>query len=157
MNTKKAKILVGILLATISTLLLFGSHKVLANNEELQKAGNDIKATVKDAENALSNAAGGVAGAAKDVTDKAGKGLQDAGNAVKDGARDAGQEVQNSADKAGQNMRNATSYTAGRTNADAGTMAGNTTFWTWAIVLVAAAAIVALIWYYIKEQRSNEI
>ena len=88
-------------------------------------------------------------------------------SAIENGMKDIGSEVKESWDKmggavqnVGNNVKDAVNnneYTAIRTSTgtENNVLGMSPTAWTWAVIVVLAVAIVALIWYY-DAQKTNE-
>ena len=85
------------------------------------------------------------------------------GNQLEDGAAfcnkcgrpvNAQNGVNNTTDSITNESNSSTGYNATRTSATAGNTAADTT-WTWIIVIVAAIAIIGLIWYYNAENNKE--
>ena len=137
---RKTKMITIALLSILA--VLFASSYVFAANP-MENAANGVKGAVGGAENVVENAAGAVGGAIKSTVDNAGKGLQRTGDAVHNTTRNAG-TVENTTGNDG--------YRATRTATDGGTLMGmNSTFWTWAVIVIVAAAIAILVWSYMKQ------
>ena len=122
---------------------------------------------------AMNNMADGVrnfVGGTENVIEDAGKG---AANGIKSGLNTIGEGTQNIMSGAGNAMKDAGNtmtgmmtgndnnnggYTATRTSADNATVAGmSANTWSWIIIGIAAAAIIALIWSYMRQKNNNDI
>ena len=122
---------------------------------------------------AMNNMADGVrnfVGGTENVIEDAGKGLA---NGVKSGLNTVGEGTQNVMSGAGNAMKNTgntmagmmtgndnnnNGYTAARTSTDNVTVAGmSANTWSWIIIGIAAAAIIALIWSYMRQKNNNDI
>ena len=122
---------------------------------------------------AMNNMAGDVrnfVGGTENVIEDAGKGLA---NGVKSGLNTVGEGTQNIVSNVGNDMQNAGNtmtgiitgndnnnggYTATRTATDDVTVAGmSANTWSWIIIGIAAAAIIALIWAYMRQRNDNDI
>lgn len=138
--TKKILIAIGILFS----LVVFSS--TVFATDELQKAGDGIRNFVGGAENVVEDAAKG------------------AGDAVKSGANTIGGSTKNAmtavTNSTNSNYRSTTGannngYSASRTSADAtfAGMSGN--MWTWTILAIVGVAIIALVWYYTAQNKTE--
>ena len=80
---------------------------------------------------------------------------------MKNGAQDAGNTVAGmtgSVTNNNNNDNNNGGYTAARTSTDEVRIAGMTTnTWTWIIVGITAAAIIILVWSYVKQRNDNDL
>lgn len=137
------KLLVGF---TLLIVCVFSFSLCFANDAKtmVEDASNTVKNVVGGAENVVKNTAEDVSNGAKNMT----KGIE---NGAKNTTNQAGNAMQGTMDSG---------YNATRTavDTDAGTstfMGMNATAWTWLIMGIAAAAIVALVWYYGSQVRSS--
>ena len=116
-----------------------------------------ITASTVFANNAL-NTIGNVA---EDVTSAAGNVLT-TGNTVDDvanGTMRAGNNVATGITNMGNNNRSGngnTGYTATRTNTNATWLGMDATMWTWLIMAILGVAIVAMIWFYAKQDNTEQ-
>ena len=78
---------------------------------------------------------------------------------MKNGAQDVGNTVAGMTDSTTNNNNNNNGgYTATRTSTDDVRIAGMTTnTWTWIIIGITAAAIIILVWSYIKQRNDNDL
>lgn len=130
------------LISSILIFFLFISSYTFANND-LQKAGNDVKNTVGSAENAVGDMVGGVSGAIKSGTNKVENAGDNMGKTMKN----------NSFSDSTSNMDSRNGYNATRTST---TFAGmSSTAWTWLILAIAAIAIIALVWLYSAQSNNT--
>ena len=112
-----------------------------------------ITASTVFANNAL-NTIGNVA---EDVT-----GVDAVGNTVDDvanGTMRAGNNVATGITNMGNNNRSGngnTGYTATRTNTNATWLGMDATMWTWLIMAILGVAIVAMIWFYAKQDNTEQ-
>ena len=110
---------------------------------------NGVRNVMGGAENAMNNAAQGIGNAA-----------QNAGNAIKNGAGAIGNGIQgaegdNDDNNANNDNNDNGNYTATRTSADNTMLGMNSTAWTWIILGIAAAGIIAIVWYYSSQITSH--
>ena len=107
-----------------------------------------ITASTVFANNAL-NTIGNVA---EDVTSAA-------GNVVANGTMRASNNVATGITNMGNNNRSGngnTGYTATRTNTNATWLGMDATMWTWLIMAILGVAIVAMIWFYAKQDNTEQ-
>ncbi len=131
------------LLISVAALIIgiFSFTTCLAN-DGIGEAVDGVRNVVGGAENAVEDAAKDISNASKDATSKMEQGANNVGNAVKNTTNNV--------------MNNDNNYTATRTSTTDNTFMGmNATAWTWLILGIAAIAIVALVWYYSMQLRSN--
>ena len=140
------KFLIGLIVLFLITSF---SCICLADNEgDSNNVGQDvvdgIRNVVGGAENAVEDAARDVANGSREATGD----MEKAGNEMTDSA---GSTMSNSRDN------NNDDYTTTRTaTTDDTTLFGmNGTTWTWIIMAIAAIAIVALIWYYAAQNKTD--
>ena len=110
-----------------------------------------ITASTVFANNAL-NTIGNVA---EDVTSAAGNVLTTGVDAV----RNTVDDVANGITNMGNNNRSGngnTGYTATRTNTNATWLGMDATMWTWLIMAILGVAIVAMIWFYAKQDNTEQ-
>ena len=106
-----------------------------------------------------------VENAAKDVTSTAGNmlttGVDATKNTVNDissGTQKAGNNIAAGITNMGNNNHSGNSgrnYTATRTNANATWLGMDATMWTWLIMAILGVAIVAMVWFYAKQNNSE--
>ncbi len=139
------KLLVGF---TLLIVCIFSFNLCLAN---------DAKTMVEDASNSVKNVVGGAENVVKNTAEDVSNGAKNVTQSVENGA-------QNTTNQAGNAMQGTMndSYNATRTSVDTNAGTGASTFmgmsataWTWLIMGIAAAAIVALVWYYGSQVRSS--
>lgn len=141
----KSKLILGI--AVIAASLIIGSQNIYAN--QAQNITNDIRGAVGTAEQTMEDAA-------KGATRTVREGLNTAGEATSNMVNDVRNGVERTTDNMEDNMDNDNrdnNYTARRTNANTNGVF-TATGWTWAILAVVALAIIGLVWYYMKQDRS---
>ncbi len=148
--TKKIFALIIAIVFALFTTSVFASNTDVG--ESLNKAGSSIRNVVNGAETVIEDGA-------KDLVD----GAKDMGNNMEnaDDNRANEQDNMNPADTmAGtiDNGNNNGGYTATRTSS---TTNGNTFLgmsantWTWFVLAIAALAIIALVWYYAMQNKSD--
>ena len=143
------KLLLG---AILSIALLFVCNFCFAaeNNENpMHDAANSVRNVVGGAENAIENGAKDISNATKDATNS----MEHAGNNL-------GQDAKNTMNTVTDNntrTSNGNNYTATRTSTNGETtlFGMNSTAWIWLVLGIATIAIVALVWYYSKQNVNN--
>lgn len=149
----KKKIFIGIALLILSIFL--GTSAVFANEGE--KIVNDIRDGVGKAEDTVENAAKDTAGAVREGFNKVGEAGQDVADDAKDMAEDTKKGWNDKMDNGTVvGSDNRTNYNATRTSADNATFNGMTANgWIWTILALAAVGIIALVWYYIRQEQTS--
>lgn len=124
-----------LLISVLALIIGIFSFTISFANNGMQEAADGVRNVVGGAENAMEDAARGISNASKDATSK-----------MEQGANNVGNNIMNN------------NYTATRTSTttDNTFMGMNATAWTWLILGIAAIAIVALVWYYSMQLRSND-
>ena len=137
---KKKFLLTSVLLITLLAVM---ASRVLANN---------IINTVENAAQNVTSAAGNIlttgVDATKNTVNDISTGTKEAENTVAAGITNMG-----NTNRSGNS--NTTNYTATRTSASATWLGMDSTMWTWLIMAILGVAIVAMIWFYAK-QDNNE-
>ena len=144
------KLLLGTIL---SIALIFVCNFCFAaeNNEHpIQDAANSVKNVVGGAENAIENGAKDISNTTKNATNS----MENAGNNIGHDAKNTMNTVTNNNHKATTNTNN---YNATRTSASGDTtlLGMNSTAWIWLVLGIATIAIIALVWYYSKQNVNN--
>ena len=144
------KLLLG---AILSIALIFVCNFCFAaeNNEHpIQDAANSVKNVVGGAENAIENGAKDISNTAKDATNS----MENAGNNLGNNTKNTMNAVTNNN---ARTSSNANGYNATRTSANGDTtlLGMNSTAWIWLVLGIAAIAIIALVWYYSKQNVNN--
>ena len=121
-----------------------------------------ITASTVFANNALNT----IVNVAEDVTSAAGNvlttGVDAVGNTVDNvanGTMRAGNNVATGITNMGNNNRSGngnTGYTATRTNTNATWLGMDATMWTWLIMAILGVAIVAMVWFYAKQENAEQ-
>lgn len=121
-----------------------------------------ITASMVFANNALNT----IVNVAEDVTSAAGNvlttGVDAVGNTVDNvanGTMRAGNNVATGITNMGNNNRSGngnTGYTATRTNTNATWLGMDATMWTWLIMAILGVTIVAMIWFYAKQDNTEQ-
>ena len=121
-----------------------------------------ITASTVFANNALNT----IVNVAEDVTSAAGNvlttGVDAVGNTVDNvanGTMRAGNNVATGITNMGNNNRSGngtTGYTATRTNTNATWLGMDATMWTWLIMAILGVTIVAMIWFYAKQDNTEQ-
>ncbi len=142
----KKKTLISIV--TLFAVILFGVSSFASNDNMGSDAVNGVRNAVGGAENVVEDAAKGIAGGIRD-------GISDMENGAEDASRTGGNNMQGA--MTSDTNRTDRNYTATRT-ATTGTtnntfLGMNETAWAWLIMAVVGIAIVALVWYYGKQNE----
>ena len=116
-------------------------------NNGLQNAAEDVRNVVGGAENAVENAAKDISNTSKNAT----------GNMEKDANNVTDHKMDNNKTSNKSTGTSTGTYNATKTSATGSStfMGMNATAWTWLILGIAAIAIIALVWYYSMQVRSN--
>lgn len=136
-----------LVIVVIAASLIIGSQNIYAN--QAQNITNDIRGAVGTAEQTMEDAAKGAAGTVREGLNTAGEATSNMVNDVRDGVERTTDNMQDNMD----NDNGDNNYTARRTNANTNGVF-TATGWTWAILAVIALAIIGLVWYYMKQDRS---
>ncbi len=165
----KRKVTIIAIIALIISLIF--SITVSANTNDIKNAAGDVTNFVRNAvggaENVVEDAAKGAAGAIKSGTNAVENGGERIGNDVKNDVADTKDSMMsnntNSMIGAGgtngsdrmQGTNN--NYTATRTSttSDVTFLGISNTVWTWLIIGLTAIAIISLIVYYMRENKST--
>lgn len=126
----------------IALVLMFFTSSVFATVEikdSMNKAGNTMQNVVNGAGTVIQNGASAISTGVKDV-----------GNAVGNGTTRVGSGMTKTATGTTNN-----GYTATRTGATGKIMGMSANTWTWFILAIAALAIVALVWYYAMQDKTE--
>lgn len=120
----------------ISVFAIFSFSICFANdrNTGLGTAANDVRNFVGGVEDTVENAALDVSNVSKDVTGDAENTMSNARNNMNNGIFSSTGTTNN--------------YSATRTATDDGAMRMSSSAWTWIILVIAAIAIIAAVWYY---------
>lgn len=140
----KKKLIISVLFFAIALVVSFSY--TLATNETNMNPVEGIRNFVGGAENVMEDAASGVANGVRNMTGAAENSMENITN-NNDNHTDNNQNKVTGAITTDNNGGN---YTARRT-ADTSSLGGMTSnTWTWIIIVLAAIAIIALIWAYTK-------
>ncbi len=113
---------------------------------------NGVRNFVGGTENVVENAGNGIANGIKSGLNTVSGGTQNIVSDVKNGMENAGNSMVSTTDT------NNNGYTATRTATDDVKIAGMTTnAWSWIIIGITAAAIILLVWSYIKQKNRDDI
>ena len=119
---------------------------------------NGVRNVVGGTENVIENAGNTVAGGVRNGFNTIGHGTENVINDVRGGVRDTGNTVAGMTTTNNNNGNNNNGYQATRTATGDVKIAGMTTnAWSWLIVGITAAAIVILVWSYVKQKNRNDI
>lgn len=134
-----------IAMVTALSVIFFGISYSFAANNIGQEAVDGIRNVVGGAENVVENAASGVVNGVKDATHAT---ENTAGNVMNSASRTISGAMTSD--------NNNGNYTATRTSATSNnyTLFGmNSTTWAWLIMAILGIAIVAVVWYYGKQNE----
>lgn len=134
-----------IAIATALSIIIFGFSYSFAANNIGEQAVEGIRNVVGGAENVMQDATSGVVNGVKDTT-----------HAVENTTSKAMNSATRSISGAMTSDNNNGNYTATRTSAtsDNYTLFGmNSTTWAWLIMAILGIAIVAVVWYYGKQNE----
>ena len=130
------------LISTSIILSIIFSFTFCFAADGMNQAVNGVRNVIGGAENTMEGAAQGMSNMAKDATNNIEKGANNTANNI-------GNAMNNEDNK---------DYAASRTAAEVGaetTFLGiSSTVWTWIIVGIAVAALIALVWYF-STQKNN--
>ncbi|MBQ3415780.1 MAG: hypothetical protein IJH39_10705 [Clostridia bacterium] len=134
-----------LLIGTSVILSIIFSFTFCFAADEMNQAVNGVRNVVGGAENTMEDAAQGMSNMAKDAT-----------NNIEKGANNTAKNIGNAMNNNDDNNKN---YAASRTAAEVGaesTFLGiSSTVWTWIIVGIAVAALIALVWYFSTQKTNN--
>ena len=145
------KIFVALAILTIG---IFSFSICFANNDHmLEDAANGVRNVVGGAENAIEDGARDIANTTKGATGAAENSMD---NATGMSENTNNNNNNNNSEMNGNDRTNSNTYIATRTSTtDSRFMGMNATAWTWLILGIAGIAIVALVWYYGSQMRTN--
>lgn len=114
---------------------------------------DSVRNMVGGTENMIENAGNNISSGIKSGLNTVEHGTENVVTDVKDGMQDMGNTI------AGSTMNNNNNnYTATRTSSDEIKIAGMTSnTWSWLIMGITGAAIIILVWSYIKQKNQNDI
>ena len=139
-------------IVALTILFLSASLSVFAMGDTV----NGIRNAVGGAENAVEDVGNGIVGGVRSGLNTLQDGSENIMNDMKNGAQDAQNTMVGMSSSINNN--NNDGYTAIRTSTDEIRIAGMTTnTWTWIIVGITAAAIIILVWSYIKQRNNNDL
>ena len=139
-----------ILFIFVATILFLS---IAISSFAMDNVANGVRNVVGGTENVLENAGNGVANGVKNGFNTVQHGTENVVSNVKNGMQNAGNTM-----VGGMTDNNNGGYTATRTSTDEIKVAGMTTnTWSWIIMGITAAAIIILIWSYIKQKNRNDI
>lgn len=145
------KIFVALAILTIG---IFSFSICFANNDHmLEDAANGVRNVVGGAENAIEDGARDIANTTKGATGAAENSMDNATGMTENANNN---NNNNNSEMNGNDRTNSNTYIATRTSTtDSRFMGMNATAWTWLILGIAGIAIVALVWYYGSQMRTN--
>ncbi len=142
-------------LLTLVVTILFTS--IAISSFAMDNVVNGIRNAVGGAENTIENIGSDVAGGIRNGFNTLQNGAENVSDDVRNGMHDA-ENTTGNAVMGTVNNNNNNGYTATRTSTDEMKIAGMTTnTWSWIIMGITAAAIVILVWSYIKQKNKNDI
>ena len=114
---------------------------------------NGVRNVVGGTENMIENAGNNISSGIKSGLNTVEHGTENVVTNVKDGMQDMGNTM------VGATMNNNNNnYTSTRTSSDEIKIAGMTSnTWSWLIIGITGAAIIILVWSYIKQKNQNDI
>ena len=133
----------------ISTMLLVS---ISIYSFAMGNIANDVRNFVGATENVIENAGNTVAGGVKNGFNTVENGKENVVLDVKDGMHNTGNTVVGATTNNNNN-----GYTATRTSGEAKIAGMTTNTWSWLIMGITAAAIILLVWSYIKQKNKNDI
>lgn len=137
------------LLFFVATILFLS---VALSAYAMDNVANGVRNFVGGTENVVENAGNGIANGIKSGLNTVSGGTQNIVSDVKNGMENAGNSMVSATDT------NNNGYTATRTATDDVKIAGMTTnAWSWIIIGITAAAIILLVWSYIKQKNRDDI
>lgn len=141
------KALISFILTILFVSLTMSSF---AMNTMVDGARNIVGGTENMIENAGNNISNGVKNGLNTVT----HGTENVVTDVKDGMQNTGNSMAGMMTSSNNND----GYTAQRTATNGVTVAGmSTNTWSWLIIGITAAAIIILVWSYLKQKNSNDL
>lgn len=141
------KALISFILTILFVSLTISSF---AMNTMVDGARNIVGGTENMIENAGNNISNGVKNGLNTVT----HGTENVVTDVKDGMQNTGNSMAGMMTSSNNND----GYTAQRTATNGVTVAGmSTNTWSWLIIGITAAAIIILVWSYLKQKNSNDL
>ena len=145
------KIFVALAILTIG---IFSFSICFANNDHmLENAANGVRNVVGGAENAIEDGARDIANTTKGATRAAENSMDNATGMTENTNNN---NNNNNSEMNGNDRTNSNTYIVTRTSTtDSRFMGMNATAWTWLILGIAGIAIVALVWYYGSQMRTN--
>ena len=142
-------------LLTLVVTILFTS--IAISSFAMDNVVNGIRNAVGGAENTIENIGSDVAGGIRNGFNTLQNGAENVSDDVRNGMHDA-ENTTGNAVMGTVNNNNNNGYTATRTSTDEMKITGMTTnTWSWIIMGITAAAIVILVWSYIKQKNKNDI
>ena len=114
---------------------------------------NNVRNFVGGTENAIENAGNTVTGDIRNGFNTLENGTENVMTDMKDGMQDTENPVVGTT----TNNNNNNGYIATRTTGEAKIAGMTTNTWSWIIMGITAAAIIVLVWSYIKQKNKNDI
>lgn len=137
------------LFVIISTMLLVS---ISIYSFAMGNIANDVRNFVGGTENVIENAGNTVAGGIRNGFNTVENGTENVVTDVKDGMQNTGNTVVGATTDNNNN-----GYTATRTSGETKIAGMTTNTWSWLIMGITAAAIIILVWSYIKQKNKNDI
>ena len=133
-----------VLTFTLCFLLVFSTSVFATNNNSIiGNVVNDAKNTISDGANNIRNVVEDGSNAVENTTENMVNDVRDGANNVENSIANGVNTVTNDA----MNTSEDAGYTATRTAQNVED-ANNSTTWMWIVLIVAAVAIIGLVWYY---------
>lgn len=137
-----------IVIVTVLSVILFGISYSYAANNIGEQAVEGTRNIVGGAENVVEDAANGIANGVKNV-------VRGSENTASDVMNSAGRMINNGAMTTDNNSNNYTATRTSTTNDNATLFGMNSTTWAWVIMAILGIAIVAIVWYYGKQNETK--
>ena len=141
------------LLIFVATILFLS---IAISSFAMNNVANGVRNFVGGTENVIEDAGKGMYNGVKSGLNTVGEGARNVVTDTKSGMQDAGNTMTGKV--TGNDNNNNNGYTATRTSTGDTTVAGmSTNTWSWIIIGITIAGIVALIWAYMSQKSKNDI
>ena len=137
-------------LFSIALFILFVSISIYSF--AMGNIANDVRNFVGGTENVVENAGNTVTGGVRNGFNTLENGTKNVTTDIKDGMQNTENKVVGTTTDNNNN-----GYTATRTTGEAKIAGMTTNTWSWIIMGITAAAIIVLVWSYIKQKNKNDI
>lgn len=142
------------LLIFVATILFLS---IAISSFAMNNVANGVRNFVGGTENVIEDAGKGMYNGVKSGLNTVGEGARNVVTDTKSGMQDAGNTMTGMV-TGNDNNNNNNGYTATRTSTGDTTVAGmSTNTWSWIIIGITIAGIVALIWAYMSQKSKNDI